>query len=235
MLSSNKQAGLVRGSATIEEFDMEENFWHQRWREGAIGFHLGAPNPLLVAHFDRLQLPRGSRVLLPLCGKTTDFSWLLAAGFSVAGAELSSIAIDALFDELGVTPTIERVGALSRYSAPAIDIFVGNIFDLSAALLGPVDACYDRAALVALPEEMRGSYATHLQAITGGALQLLISFEYDQSRSDGPPFSIDGAEVARLYAATCHLENIATVDVDGGLKGRVPAVERVWLLRQRRK
>lgn len=119
---------------------MEEGFWHQRWREGAIGFHLSAPNPLLVAHFERLQLAAGSRVFVPLCGKTTDFSWLLANGYRVAGAELSVIAIDALFDELGVTPTIERAGALSRYSAPAIDIFVGNIFDLSAALLGPVDA-----------------------------------------------------------------------------------------------
>jgi thiopurine S-methyltransferase len=211
---------------------MEEGFWHQRWREGAIGFHLGEPNPLLVAHFDKLQLPSGSRIFLPLCGKTTDFSWLLAAGYRVAGAELSRIAIDALFDELGVTPTIEQAGALLRYRAPAIDIFVGNIFDVSASLLEPVDAIYDRAALVALPETMRTRYAAHLQAISGGAPQLLVSFEYDQRAIDGPPFSIDGDEVARLYAGAYRLENVDTVEVAGGLKGQVPAVERVWLLQK---
>jgi thiopurine S-methyltransferase len=98
--------------------------------------------------------------------------------------------------------------------------------------LGPVDASYDRAALIALPVSMRDRYAPHLQAITDGAPQLLIGLEYDQSRIDGPPFSIDGAEVARLYGATCSLENIATVEVAGGLKGQVPAVERVWLLQR---
>ena len=212
---------------------MEESFWHQRWREGAIGFHLAEPNPLLVAHFARLQVPKGSRVFLPLCGKTNDLAWLLAAGYRVAGAELSRIAIDALFSGLHVTPTIETVGALTRYSAPDIDFLVGNIFDVSAEVLGPVDAVYDRAALVALPATMRGDYASHLQAITGMAPQLLISFEYDQRLIDGPPFSIDGGEVARLYGSTCLLENIDTIDVVGGLKGQAPAVERVWLLRRR--
>jgi thiopurine S-methyltransferase len=212
---------------------MEEGFWHQRWCEGAIGFHLDKPNPLLVAHFDRLQLPSGSRIFLPLCGKTVDIAWLLAAGYRVAGAELSSIAIDALFEALGTRPVIEKVGALSRYRAPGIDIFVGNIFDLTAGALGPVDAIYDRAALVALPESMRSDYAAHLQALTGTARQLLISFEYDQSLIAGPPFAIDGTEVARLYASAYRLDNIAAVDVAGGLKGQAPAVERVWLLQPR--
>ena len=36
-------------------------------------------------------------------------------------------------------------------SAPGIDIFVGDIFKLTRGILGPVDAVYDRAALVALP------------------------------------------------------------------------------------
>lgn len=211
---------------------MEEGFWHQRWRDGAIGFHLGEANPLLVAHFGALQLAPGSRVFVPLCGKTVDISWLLAQGYRVAGAELSRIAIDALFEALGTEPTIEPVGELLRYSAPGIDIFVGNIFDLSAAALGSVDAVYDRAALVALPELMRDRYSAHLRAITGTAPQLLISFEYDQRKMEGPPFSIDVSEVARQYASAYRLDNIDTVDVPGGLKGVVSAIERVWLLRK---
>lgn len=211
---------------------MEEGFWHKRWREGAIGFHLHEPNPLLVEHIERLQLAPGSRVFLPLCGKTNDIGWLLAQGYRVAGAELSRIAIDDLFDTLGIAPAIVQVDTLLRYSAPGIDIFVGNLFDLCAEWLGPVDAIYDRAALVALPADMRGRYCAHLVAITATAPQLLVSFEYDQRLLDGPPFAVDGAEVKRHYAATYRLDDVAAVAVPGGLKGQVPALEQVWLLRR---
>jgi thiopurine S-methyltransferase len=61
-----------------------------------------------------------------------------------------------------VEPKISRVGELTRYCAKDIDIFVGDIFDVSAEVLGPVDAVYDRAALVAMPENMRHQYTSHL-------------------------------------------------------------------------
>lgn len=54
-----------------------------------------------------------------------------------------------------------------RFSAPGIDIFQGDIFALDAETLGPVDAVYDRAALIALPPDMRPRYAAHVTAITG--------------------------------------------------------------------
>ena len=37
-------------------------------------------------------------------------------------------------------------------------VFVGDFFDLTNSLLGAVDAIYDRAALVALPPDMRQAY-----------------------------------------------------------------------------
>lgn len=209
---------------------MDESFWHKRWQEGAIGFHLGEPNPLLTAYWARLRLAPGSRVFLPLCGKTNDIGWLLAQGYRVAGAELSRIAIDDLFDALGIEPTIEPVGTSLRYRGQDIDIFVGNIFDLRADALGRVDAIYDRAALIALPADMRTRYCAHLIAITAAAPQLLVGLEYDQSQLDGPPFSVDGSEVARHYASAYHPHEVAALDVAGGLKGQTPAIERVWLL-----
>lgn len=217
-----------------EEIDMEEGFWHQRWQEGAIGFHLGEPNPLLTAHFAKLQLAPGSRVFLPLCGKTNDIGWLLSQGYRVVGAELSRIAIDDLFEALGIEPAIEPVGALLRYSAQGIDIFVGNIFDLSAELLGAIDAIYDRAALVALPADMRRRYTAHLMAIAATAPQLLVAFEYDQQRMEGPPFSVGGDEVQRHYAGTYRVTAVEAGAIPGGLKGKVPAIETVWLLQEGR-
>jgi thiopurine S-methyltransferase len=210
---------------------MDEQFWHRRWELSEIGFHEGKANALLVAHFGALSLADGSRVFLPLCGKTIDIHFLLSRGYRVAGAELSRIAIEQLFAELDVTPEIADVGSMSRYSAPGIDIFVGDIFDLSAEMLGPVDAVYDRAALVALPRPMRDRYAAHLMEITAKAPQLLIAFDYDQSVMAGPPFAVDGGEVERLYASSYGLALLARPGVQGGLKGQVPAWEGVWLLK----
>ncbi len=209
---------------------MEADFWHERWRENRLGFHQSDYNALMVAHFDSLGLPEGARIFVPLCGKTRDIAWLLSRGFRVSGSELSGLAIDQLFTDLGMEPEIDCEGALSRYSAPDIDIFVGDIFDLSQAALGPVDAVYDRAALVALPRDMRSDYAGHVQEITGRAPQFLLCFEYDQTAMEGPPFSVDKAEVERVYGPYHDLTALASAEVQGGLKGVVPATERAWHL-----
>lgn len=210
---------------------MEAEFWHQRWQKGEIGFHEGEANALLVRYFQAWFGQRNSRVFLPLCGKTRDIGWLMAKGYRVAGAELSETAIEQLFRDLGVQPERTGQGDLTRYSADGIDIFVGDIFDLSADGLGEVDVIYDRAALVALPLEMRQRYAAHLMQMTAMAPQFLITFDYDQSAMDGPPFSVTDEDIARCYGDRYERRRIASEDVAGGLKGVCAATENVWLLR----
>jgi thiopurine S-methyltransferase len=209
---------------------MDASFWHQRWETSDIAFHESEANPLLVKYFKELSLMEGSRIFLPLCGKTRDIAWLLSNGYRVAGAELSKIAVGQLFTELGVEPEISGLGEVDHYSAKSIDIFAGNIFDLSSKMLGLVDAVYDRAALVALPEAMRNRYTAHLTHITDKAAQLLICYEYDQSLMEGPPFSVSNEEVTQHYCDTYDLTLIASSNVAGGLKGRCAAIENVWLL-----
>jgi thiopurine S-methyltransferase len=210
---------------------VDASFWHDKWQRNQIGFHEPQANPLLLAHFDSLSLRAGSRIFVPLCGKTLDINWLLARGQRVVGAELSEIAVQQLFAGLGVTPHATTVGKLTRYSAADIDIFHGDIFDLSRGELGEVDAVYDRAALIALPELLRTRYARHLVQITNRAIQLLICVNYEQHLIAGPPFSVDAAEVARLYQGTYDLKLLGSVEVPGGLKGKCAAMEDVWLLR----
>lgn len=209
---------------------MEANFWHAKWANNEIGFHQDEVNPLLREHFDRLALAAGSRLFVPLCGKTRDIAWLLAAGYRVAGAELSRLAVEQLFAELGVAPQIEQAGPLIRFTAEDLDLYVGDIFELAAGELGPVDAVYDRAALVALPEAMRQRYADHLAALTDRARQLLIAYDYDQSLQNGPPFSVAADEVRHLYGPYYELALLASTEVAGGLRGKCPATEHVWLL-----
>jgi len=211
---------------------MDGTFWHRKWERNEIAFHQCEANPLLVTYFNDLSLPEGSRVFLPLCGKTLDIHWLLSHRYRVAGSELSKIAVEQLFSELGFEPKITAVDQGSRYSSNNIDIFVGDIFSLSRNELGQVDAIYDRAALVALPESMRDRYAEHLIKITDRAPQLLISCEYDQRLLDGPPFSLSHEEVARQYQESYDLKLLASAEIKGGLKGKCAAVENVWLLKK---
>jgi thiopurine S-methyltransferase len=212
---------------------VDTNFWHQRWERNEIAFRQREANPLLVKYFDVLSLSKGSRVFLPLCGKTLDIHWLLSNGYRVAGSELSEVAVNQLFSERTIEPRITAIDDIRRHSADNIDIFVGDIFDLSRSVLGRVDAIYDRAALVALPETMRSRYAGHLIEITDRAPQLLISYDYDQSLVDGPPFSVSNEEVNRLYRDSYDLTPLASVEVVGGLKGKCSARENVWLLKRR--
>src|SRR3954465_9361426 len=137
---------------------MDANFWHETWKNRNLGFNQGKPNPSLMKYFNQLSLAKPSRVFVPLCGKTLDISWLLSNGYRVAGAELSKIAIEQLFAQLRLEPNVSSHGPVDRYSAKDIDIFVGDIFDISREMLGLVDAIYDRAALVALPPNLRDRY-----------------------------------------------------------------------------
>lgn len=212
---------------------MEANFWHERWANNEIGWHERDFHPFLTTHFNELALPPVSRVFVPLCGKTRDIAWLLQQGCKVVGSELSELAVQQLFAELGVQPTLTAVGASQRYSAPDLDVFVGDIFALTPTQLGHVDAIYDRAALVALPPAMRSRYAAQLLALTGKAPQLLVCFEYDQNRMAGPPHSVPAAEVWAHYGRDYTLELAGSRTVAGGLKGGTPADELVWLLRPR--
>ena len=212
---------------------MESGYWHDKWATGKIAFHRDDPNPVLMAHMGRLAPAPGARVFVPLCGKTRDIGWLLARGHRVCGAELSEAAIGQLFEDLGVEPTRRTDGPLIRYRAEGIEIHVGDILALDRAALGPVDAVYDRAALVALPEGMRARYAAHLSALTGGARQLLVCYDYDQTAMDGPPFSVDEAQVRQFYGDGYDVALLSREPVPGGLKGRCAAHEDVWLLEKR--
>ena len=109
---------------------MDPSFWLERWQRNEIGFHNAAPHRGLQRWWPRLALPPGSRVFVPLAGKSLDMIWLAAQGHSVVGVELSASAVEAFAAENG---PIERV-----------DLRCGDIFELDAARLGPIQGVFDR-------------------------------------------------------------------------------------------
>ncbi len=181
---------------------MEPQFWLDRWREGVTGFHQERVTPLLPKYWPTLDVAPGSRVLVPLCGKTLDMVWLAQQGHTVLGVELSPLAVSQFFAENGLTPTVHASAAGDIHRAGNIDILCGDIFALDAGTLGACAGVYDRAALVALPAEMRRRYVDHVYAqLAPAARGLLITLDYEQERMPGPPFSVGEEAVQGLFQA----------------------------------
>lgn len=209
---------------------MEREFWFERWQAGQIGFHEGRPNGFLERHAARLGA--GRRVLVPLCGKAVDLAYLGALGHDVVGVELVEDAVQAFFGEHGLTPTVARDGEHVRYQAGAITILAGDLFATTPGLVGPVDALYDRAALIALPPDLRPRYVEHVRGLVApGTPGLLVTLDYPQEVMAGPPFSVGDEEVRRLYAGA----SVEQVDEGPARAPRLEAagakgVERCYVL-----
>ena len=178
---------------------MEAQFWLDRWNEGKIGFHKDDYHEKLIQYFPEFESNNGQRVLVPLCGKTKDMLWLHQSNLYVHGVELCEQAVEAFFGENNLeTPKKTQDADFDHYTHENIVISKGDFFKLGAG--DSYDYIYDRASLVALPASMRDQYAQVITTVLKkGGKYLLITFEYDQSQMDGPPFSIDANEVHRLY------------------------------------
>ncbi|MCD0505488.1 thiopurine S-methyltransferase [Bordetella petrii] len=180
---------------------MDADFWLERWRDGRTHFHQARVTPLLAKYWPTLELPTGSKVLVPLCGKSLDMVWLAQQGVQVLGVELSALAVEQFYAENGLQAQVREAGAGRYYQAGDIEIYCGDIFDLGPEVLGTCVGAYDRAALVALPAEMRARYARHVYGqLSDGYRGLLITLDYDQAQMEGPPFSVNDAEVQAVYA-----------------------------------
>ncbi len=211
---------------------MEHTFWLQRWEQNQIGFHQQEINHYLETHWQELGLPEGAPVFVPLCGKSLDMLWLREQGHPVFGVELSEKAVGDFFDENGIEPNINETDRFSEYCADRLCIFSGDFFQLRQADLGEIHAVYERASLVALPQQMRRRYVAHMeQLLRPGSHILLITMEYPEGVLEGPPFSVSEAEVEALYAGGFTVERKAVWDGDGP-RGLV-VTEKVYALTRR--
>jgi len=140
--------------------------WLQAWRDRHIDdFHQDSVNPLLSRYWPSLELAPKSRILVPLCGKSLDMIWLAEQGHVVVGIELSPVAVKAFFKENRLKPRKKRIGGFTCWQHGNICILCGDYFALTKDQIGPIDAVYDRAALTALPKDIRFLYAAKLREI----------------------------------------------------------------------
>ena len=205
------------------------NEWLTRWREGRIGFHRQAEHPALVRYWPGLGVEAGTKVLVPLCGKSLDMRWLADQGHPVLGIELADEAIEQFL--------AEGEGEVSRYRGDgfeisrqgSVELWHGDFFHFHSQQAADLGAFYDRAALIALPPATRQRYAFHLaQLMLPGARGLLISLTRPPGDEAGPPFSVPAEEVEALFGA-----NFEVVHLEDGEPEPNGFQESVWSLVRR--
>jgi thiopurine S-methyltransferase len=192
---------------------MEASFWHERWRTGQTGFHQATVDRQLARFWNQLGASVGT-TFVPLCGKSLDLAWLRERGMQVSGVELSAVAVESFFLEQGILARRTPGSVLEQFESHRLRIFRGDLFSLNRDALGPVTTVYDRASLIALPPDVRAAYVGHVTNLTDpGTKTLLLTIEYQQAQTNGPPFSVSRAEVEHLYGEHHSIQMLERRDI----------------------
>jgi len=197
---------------------MEAEYWLKRWREGRTGWHRSEVMPLLVQHWSALNVPRGSRVLVPLCGKSLDMLWLAQQGMRVLGVDVSPVAIESFLAENQLHARTRGEADGTHYeitnASGEIEIINGDAFALDPNEVAQCNVFYDRAALIAMPAPMRRRLVDELYVqLPAGSAGLLITLAYPGNEMQGPPFSVDDAEVHDLFDKRWQVDRLEYRDI----------------------
>ena len=171
---------------------MGQEEWTARWREKkSCGFQ-DETNPYLIRYAPRF--PDRGRVLVPLCGRSRDMTWLSKQGFEVVGVEFVEQACAAFFEEQSIP--YQRNGR--EFTGGGVRVINADWFGIDRSELGTFDWIFDRAALVAIPDHAR--YVEHeMQFLEPGKSMLLVALYYDPAKTDPPPHPVTPPDIERLF------------------------------------
>ena len=178
------------------------NFWESRWIHGQTGWHGSDVNEHLKTHRQVLFQEGSPKIFVPLCGKSLDMMWLSQQGASIVGVDFVKNPLNQYFKEHGLTPNSQITQGIESLRSRNQTLFHANIFDVTLDVIEPVDAIYDRAALVALSPELREAYVEHcFSLLKPGGTILLITYDSPVADDHGPPFPVRKGTVEKLFAA----------------------------------
>ncbi len=212
--------------------------WKQSWRANQIPFHLAHVHPLLIRFWPDLGLAGDERVFVPLCGKTLDLIWLHDRGHHLVGVELSSVAVRHFFAAAQLQPLCRDLGELTHWTHERLEIYCGDFFALTRDDLRGVSAVFDRAALTALPKNLRSRYVIHLHAILPVACNvLLITVDDLDNGENASDHMASSAEVLALYRGyfaieLLHAEYHLPVCAVEGQAPEPPCIHKVYRLQR---
>lgn len=188
---------------------MDAEFWHEAWTREHPAFDQKRPHRWLAEHWPARDLRTDATVFVPLCGRSIDMVWLAERGHQIIGAELSAKAIEDFFAAVDIEASRTSVDGFEVYRGGPYELWCGDLFAVPASVFATVDAVYDRASMVALPPPMRARYADFFTSVlTPSARWFLVTFSYDQSEMNGPPFSVPLDEVTERLAKHFAIETV---------------------------
>ncbi|AOE49385.1 class I SAM-dependent methyltransferase [Kangiella sediminilitoris] len=178
---------------------MDYDFWNNCWLRPTQPFHLSQAHHFLVKYYQQ-YFDGKDKVLLPLCGKTRDLLFLSDQKIDAVGVEFNQHAVEEFWKESGIRPEITKVDNGVRYDAAHIHLWLSDFFQLHKKDTGSFQLIFDRAAIVALPLELRHKYASHLESFLSPDGQiLLVTMDYDPKEMSGPPFCISERDLHELF------------------------------------
>ena len=183
---------------------MKESFWQSKWEKKEIGFHQESVNPYIEQYGPEFFKPHET-VLVPLCGASIDMVWLANFGLKVIGVEFSEQAAIMFFEDQKLAYTKKTLDSFTVFEGEKISILVGDIFNFTQ--WKGIKFVYDRASIVALPEDLRTRYSKLLLDNLDEASIFLISFEFDNEEV-GPPFSVPRSFLEKHFSHKFKIQEV---------------------------
>jgi len=209
-----------------EKTGYREGFWKEKWEKKTTAWHMSSFHPHLLEYGPEFFQSNQDRkaILVPLCGKTKDLIWFVLQGFDVVGIEIVEQPLQEFVEEnkdlfsnvttkhLTTIParlTTFEIVEEKRKNNAKIFFISGDFFSVDSLVLcevigenfsGQFDFVFDRAALIALPSNLREPYVSNIASLlkSNGKL-FLISLIYDQEIKTGPPWVVSKTDVRSLF------------------------------------
>lgn len=193
---------------------MELSYWQSKWKKGKIGFHMEDGYPGLSKHWGTIDV-KNPVALVPLCGKTKDLLFLSKHSSKVVGVEISKLAVESFLRENKLEANRSDFADFTIYQSGNIEIWQGDFFKLPEHKVPPLDLIYDKAALIALPPDMRKKYALKIFGLVSAHTKILLHlFDYRQEEMAGPPFSVPLEEAKDYFGKRFTIDLLERDELD---------------------
>lgn len=233
--SSTTSRDITSTTTTTSENDPNSNRlerWENRWSMGRTQWHKTEVHASLQKYCDEYLIDGiiggGGRILVPLCGKTVDMTYLARKRVisEVVGIDGVPKAIEEFIHEQSNEgfdfKVAETVNGYTKHKGESITLITGDFFDVTLDVINGdsnntllFDGVWDRGSLVAIDPILREQYVDKIGELISkpnGKYLLATFLRPNSDTTTGPPFSIDETEIRRLFGTKSWVDTITLLD-----------------------